>query len=155
MDRATGPNPANLASICRSSAVAGRPDCSMSFSVRMAAIMSRALPFSPLEMAADGIGPEVSGRGDSATGASIGLGGASMGVTGGGTLDSVEYFGEGASSRESKRLGCLRDDPTRETNEFGRMPLPDPATVFRSRPDAWRSANDPRIPSGRSPGLRC
>ena len=50
IERATGPKPAKRASVCFSSGVAGRCSCSMVFSVRMAAMMSRALAFSPLAM---------------------------------------------------------------------------------------------------------
>jgi len=50
MDSATGPKPANLASVCFSSDVAGRCSPSMVLSVRMAVRMSRALAFSPLAM---------------------------------------------------------------------------------------------------------
>ena len=57
IDSATGPNPAKRASVCFSSCVAGRCSSSMVFSVRMAAMMSRALPFSPLAMATAGAGP--------------------------------------------------------------------------------------------------
>jgi hypothetical protein len=50
MDKATGPNPAKRASACFSSGVADRRSVSTAFSVRIAAMMSRAFPFSPLEM---------------------------------------------------------------------------------------------------------
>jgi hypothetical protein len=50
MERATGPKPENRASVCFSSFVAGRESFSTAFSVRMAAMMSRALVFSPLAM---------------------------------------------------------------------------------------------------------
>jgi hypothetical protein len=50
MERATGPKPEKRARSCFSSAVAGRFSCSMVFRVRMAAMMSRALVFSPLAM---------------------------------------------------------------------------------------------------------
>jgi len=51
IDKATGPKPANLASACFSSRVAGRCSCSTVFKARMAARMSRAFAFSPLAMA--------------------------------------------------------------------------------------------------------
>ena len=45
-----GPEAAEAGEVCRSSAVAGRCSCSTACSVRMAAMMSRALAFSPLAM---------------------------------------------------------------------------------------------------------
>ena len=48
IESATGPNPEKRASASFSSLLGGRRSVSMRFSVRMAAMMSRALAFSPL-----------------------------------------------------------------------------------------------------------
>ena len=52
-DLPTVTKPEKRASICFSSDVAGRCACSIVFSVRIAAMMSRALVFSPLAIPAD------------------------------------------------------------------------------------------------------
>jgi hypothetical protein len=48
IERATGPKPQKRASVCFSPEVAGRSSFSTAFRVRMAAMTSRALAFSPL-----------------------------------------------------------------------------------------------------------
>ncbi len=106
MERATGPNPANRASTCFSSEVASRCACSMAFSVRMAAMMSRAFPFSPLAMGTDGAGPETSERVAGAAGGVMESAGASMAGPGRGKI-AVETDWSGS---ESNRLGRCRDE---------------------------------------------
>ena len=62
IDRATGPKPVKRVSVCFSSTVAGRCSFSTACKVRMAAMMSRAFPFSPLAKDAPPVGTVPSKR---------------------------------------------------------------------------------------------
>ncbi len=100
-------------------------------------MMSRALPFSPLAMEADVVG---SGASEGGTSATAGVDGIPLGVStipGSGIFERGGTGANGSSESESNRPGCLRDEVSRETNDFGRTPLPGRGRVSRSRPDGY------------------
>ena len=148
IERATGPKPAKRASTCFSWEVASRCSCSMAFSVRMAATMSRAFPFSPLAIGTAEVGPGSAERGGGVTGGLSASAGASVGGTDrpAGVVDIRGSCGTGWSGRGSKRLGGCRDGFSRATYDFARRPLPCRAKVLPCRPAETRRANDPPVP---------
>jgi hypothetical protein len=102
MERATGPKPENLASVCFSSSVARRCSCSMVFSVRMAEMISRALLFSPEAMVAAGARLGISECGGCEVGGWAVVAGGDEDICGDGAVG-------GFSGAKSNRLGWRRD----------------------------------------------
>jgi hypothetical protein len=106
IDSATGPNPENRENASFSSLLGGRRSVSMRFSVLMAAMMSRALAFSPLATeVCDASGPGVNPLGSELPEA---------GVTGGGGSERLDSGG-GLLGGASKSEGWFRDALSRAT----------------------------------------